>query len=67
VFVSYGGKEVLNADLIHGAPAAAQYTGLPVRTIYHLVEKGNIPVIRKGKKLFFRKSELERAFSSEVE
>ena len=56
---------MLNADLLNGARAAAEYTGLPVRTIFHLVEKGNLPVIRRGKKLFFRKSELERAFSSE--
>lgn len=57
---------MLNADLILGASGAAQYTGLPVRVIYHLVEKGNLPVIRKGKRLFFRKSELERAFSSDA-
>lgn len=56
---------MLNADLILGARGAAQYTGLPERVIYHLVEKGNLPVIRKGSRLFFRKSELERAFSSE--
>lgn len=57
---------MLNADLIHGAKAAANYCGLPARTIYHLVEKGELPVIRKGRVLFFRKSELEAAFRSEA-
>ncbi|MCZ8320840.1 MAG: helix-turn-helix domain-containing protein [Novosphingobium sp.] len=55
---------MLNADLIHGAAAAATYCGLPRRVIYHLVENGELPVIRKGRKLFFRKSELEAAFRS---
>ncbi|UUL84303.1 hypothetical protein [Sphingomonas qomolangmaensis] len=29
-----------------------------------MVEGGHLPVIRKGRKLFFRKSELEQAFRS---
>jgi len=56
---------MLNTDLLCGAKAAAEYIGEPQRTIYHLAEKGLIPVIRKGRKLYFRKSELERAFKSE--
>ena len=58
---------MLSNDLLSGAKAAAEYTGQPVRAIYHLAEKGLLPAIRKGRKLYFRKSELERAFSSEVE
>lgn len=57
---------MLNEDLIKGATAAAAYCGLPARTIYHLVEIGELPAIKKGKVLFFRKSALDRAFSSEV-
>lgn len=57
---------MLNQDLIHGAKAAAEYCGLPRRVIYHLVEKGELPAIRKGKALYFRRSELERAFTSEA-
>lgn len=57
---------MLNQDLIHGAKAAAEFCGLKPRAIYHLVEKGELPAIRKGKTLFFRKSELERAFRSEA-
>lgn len=57
---------MLKDDLIHGAAAAAAFCGVPRRTIYHLVEKGELPAIRKGKTLFFRKSELERSFTSEA-
>ncbi len=56
----------LKQDLLTGAQAAADFTGVNVRTIYNMVEKGLIPVIRKGKLLFFRKSELEAAFRSEA-
>ena len=55
---------MLNQDLIHGAKAAGDFCGLTARTIYHMVEKGDLPAIKKGRALFFRKSELERAFSS---
>ena len=59
-----GRPEMLSADLINGAAAAAAYTGLPQRTIYHLVETGQLPAIRKGRRLYFRKTELEQSFSS---
>jgi excisionase family DNA binding protein len=49
-------------DLINGASAAAAYTGLSRRKIYRLTEQGHLPVVRKGRQLYFRKSELERAF-----
>lgn len=57
---------MLSEDLIVGAIAAAKYAGLTSRIIYHLVEKGHLPVIRKGKRLYFRKSDLEAAFRSEL-
>ena len=57
---------MLSDDLLAGATAAAKYSGLTTRGVYHLVEKGHLPVVRKGKKLFFRKSELDRAFSSDA-
>ncbi len=56
----------LRADLLNGANQAAQFTGLSARTIYHLVEAGSIPFHRKGSRLFFRKSELEISFRSDV-
>ena len=57
---------MLSQDLIDGAAKAATYTGLTQRAIYHLVEAGRLPVIRKGRRLYFRKSELEAAFRSEA-
>lgn len=57
---------MLNNDLLSGAKAAAAYIGETPRAVYHMAERGHLPVIRKGRKLYFRKSELERAFSSEA-
>lgn len=57
---------MLNEDLLPGAAAAAAFVGVPPRTIYHLTERGHLPVIRMGKRLFYRKSELEAAFRSEA-
>ena len=57
---------MLSHDLLSGAKAAADYTGESPRAIYHLVERGHLPVIRKGRKLYFRKSELEAAFRSDA-
>lgn len=58
---------MLSNDLLTGAKAAAEYIGATPRIVYHMVECGNLPVIRKGKRLWFRKSELEAAFRSEVQ
>ncbi len=55
---------MLSDDLIAGAKAAATFTGLTERAIYHLAESGQLPAIRKGRRIYFRKSELEKAFSS---
>jgi len=55
----------VNTDLLEGASSAAAYTGLSRRKIYRLADEGHLPVIRKGRALFFRKSELDRAFSTE--
>ncbi|CAH0496623.1 helix-turn-helix domain-containing protein [Novosphingobium sp. CECT 9465] len=55
---------MLSDDLLGGAKAAAAYIGQNDRAIYHMVQQGLLPVIRKGRKLYFRKSELEAAFRS---
>ena len=55
----------LSNDLLSGASAAAAYLGESDRAVYHMVDKGLLPCIRKGRKLYFRKSELEAAFRSE--
>jgi excisionase family DNA binding protein len=56
--------ENLSKDLISGADAAADFSGLSRRAIYHMVDAGQLPVIRKGRRLYFRRSELEAAFRS---
>lgn len=53
---------MLANDLLSGANAAAAFVGLTPRAVYHMVEAGHLPAIRKGKRLYFRKSELEAAF-----
>lgn len=55
---------MLANDLLPGAKAAAEYIGETPRAVYNMTEKGLLPVIRKGRKLYFRKSELEAAFRS---
>lgn len=52
----------LNSDLLPGAAEAAAYIGLPRRAIYRMTEQGHLPVCRKGRRLFYRKSELDMAF-----
>lgn len=54
----------MNIDLIDGAAEAAIFTGLTRRKIYRLVELGHIPTVKKGRRLYFRRSELDRAFQA---
>ena len=57
---------MLKDDLLKGARGASEYSGETERSIYHMVERGLLPVIRKGRTLYFRKSELEAAFRSDA-
>ncbi|MXP29573.1 helix-turn-helix domain-containing protein [Porphyrobacter algicida] len=54
---------MLKNDLIRGAAAAANYTGLDQGTIYRLCQQDEIPYVRLGHRLFFRKSELDQTFA----
>ena len=54
----------LHSDLLPSAAEAAAYTGLPRRVIYRMTEQGHLPVTRKGRRLVYRKSELDQAFKS---
>lgn len=54
----------LSDDLLEGAAAAAGYIGIKPRSVYRMTETGDLPAIRKGRKLFYRKSDLERAFQA---
>ncbi len=55
---------MLSDDLIKGAEAAAKYLGLKRKTVYDMVRDATIPYIRKGRCLYFRKSELDASFRS---
>ena len=56
---------MLNDDLLAGAKAAAHFVGISPRALYHMVDAGHLPVIRKGRRMFFRKSALEAAFRAD--
>lgn len=58
---------MIKGDILVGAKAAAEHIGLSQRFIYSMVERGDLPVIRSGKRLLFRKSELERALTGNAE
>lgn len=55
----------LSDDLLKGADEAAAFLGITPRAVYNLVYSEAVPFIRKGKSLYFRKSELEKSFVSE--
>lgn len=57
---------MLGDDLIRGAQAASEFMGgvLSPTQVYRLSAEGKLPCIRKGRSLYFRKSELEAAFRS---
>jgi excisionase family DNA binding protein len=57
---------MLGNDLIKGAKAVEVETGglITQRQVYHMIENGRLPVIRKGRAMYFRRSELEAAFRS---
>lgn len=57
---------MLADDLIRGANAAAEYLGPAFNrnAVYHLTRTGHLPVIRKGSSLFYRKTDLDRAFTT---
>jgi excisionase family DNA binding protein len=57
---------MLKDDLLDGAKAAAAYIGVPQRKVFHMVERGLLPCTRMGRRLYFRRSELEAAFRSEA-
>ena len=62
--------QALSDDLIDGAKDCAEYIygssePAKVRKVFRLAASGDIPVIRKSNRMYFRKSELDRAFQSQ--
>jgi excisionase family DNA binding protein len=58
--------ETLSSDLLSGAAAAATYAGVSRSIIYRLTASGEIPAIRKGRRIYYRKSALQAAFAPEA-
>lgn len=60
--------QAVSDDLLEGAAGAADYLKLKggARAVYRLTEGGHLPCVRLGKRLFYRKSDLDRAFSSQA-
>jgi lactate dehydrogenase-like 2-hydroxyacid dehydrogenase len=57
---------MLTDDLLEGADAIANYIGKTTRSTYHLLAAGQLPHVKKGRRIYARKSELEAAFRSEA-
>ena len=56
--------QTLSEDLLEGAAAAAEFIGISRKKVYRLTERNELPVIRKCGRLYYRKSDLERAFQA---
>lgn len=52
-------------DLLDGASEIAIYLGRPRRTVYWMIASGFLPVTRAGRRIYARKSEIDRAFSAD--
>jgi hypothetical protein len=59
-----GDDDRLGNDLLKGGPAIAAFGGWSLREVYHLIERGLLPVTRAGRRIYARKSELRARFSS---
>ena len=57
---------MLNDDLLSGGAAIAAYIGQSERATWHMIYSGELPIVRKGRKIFARKSELEAAFRADA-
>jgi len=51
---------------IHGLQGLADFLGIGVTTSWKLVKAGKIPHYRAGKKLFFKRSEIEAVTSNRI-
>lgn len=54
----------LKDDLMDGGKAIADFLGPSEQATYRMIAKGEIPVIRIGKKIFGRRSEISARFRS---
>jgi hypothetical protein len=54
-------------DLLEGAGAISDYTGIPVTRVFYLCDRGLLPVFKIGTRWCARKSELDRTLSAKAE
>jgi hypothetical protein len=59
-------KSKLADDLLIGAEAIADYTGLTTDQVYYAVRRGRLPIGKHGELLISRKSKLDRALGGEA-
>lgn len=57
-------ETALADDLLAGAAEISEFLGWPRQRVQYRVRAGLIPVVRIGRRVFARKSELERFFRS---
>ena len=48
------------ADRLHTVPGAAKFLGLAVQTVYSLISRGEIANLKRGKRVYFRESDLNK-------
>lgn len=65
---------MVDEDLILGVKETAEFLGLSIQTIYSKVSRGDLPFMKRSKKLYFSKLELmdylkqgKRVSNSEIE
>ena len=57
--------DTLADDLLEGAQAIATFLGIEVRKVFHGVERGHIPVTRRGRIIIGSKRRLTRHYTGE--
>jgi hypothetical protein len=58
-------SDTLADDLLEGAQAIATFLGIEVRKVFHGVERGHIPVTRRGRIIIGSKRRLTRHYTGE--
>lgn len=59
-------EKPLADDLLPGVKAIAQHIGEPEKRVFYMLEKGQIPGRRVGRRWYSTRSALAKAFSVEV-
>jgi excisionase family DNA binding protein len=63
--VEMGSPAKLADDLLRSAEEIGTYLGIPTHTVYYLARTSRLPHVKVGRRIFARKSAIDRAFSCE--